>query len=235
MISTAMPAGAFARGGLRSLAMLGVIALPAMLPAQSRRIQPLFEIFATYSRPPLPGAVADAYAASGGVRAGAGVGAAVGVMIRHVEVAGFYEIATTSLVRPSTSADSRDFTRYTGGLRAELPLPEFGAQFRGLVSGSVFVQSLGRTVVRERVGALPPRAPPPAVSFVTVSQSEAFGGRLEAGVEHRGFIGTTWFVTGGVALAGAGNGLWTANSERRGGVGFTPLVTLGLRTRDWAR
>ena len=46
--------------------------------AVAQRVQPLFELFATYGRPALAGSVADAYAASGGVRAGGGVGAAVG-------------------------------------------------------------------------------------------------------------------------------------------------------------
>ena len=209
--------------------MLGLAAAPFALQAQSRKIEPLFEIFATFSRPPLAGAVADAYAPSGGVQAGAGVGAAAGIMAGHVEVSGFYEIATTSLARPSAATAARDFTRYTGGLRVELGLPELGAQFRGLVSGSAFLQSLGRTTVERRIGATP------AGGLVTVSQKQALGGRLEAGVEHRGFIGTTWFVTGGVAMAGAGNGLWSDNSDRRGGMGFAPLVTIGLRTRDWGR
>jgi hypothetical protein len=202
------------------------------LPAQARKIEPLFEIFATYSRPPLPGAVADAYAASGGVRAGAGVGAAVGVMIRHLEISGFYEIASTTL-----GADgSEDFTRSTGGVRAELALPEFGPQFRGLISASAFVQALGKTVVAQRPEFVPqPQAPGAAVGFANVSQRDALGARLEAGIEHRGFIGTTWFATGGVTMAGAGNGAWTVNSSRRGGLGVAPIVTIGLRTRDWAR
>jgi len=53
------------------------------------------------------------------------------------------------------------------------------------------------------------------------------------GVEHRGFIGTTWFVTGGVAAAGAGSGSWQANTDRRGGIGVAPIATIGLRTRQW--
>ncbi len=232
MISPAMPRQVFTCRGVRRLAMLSIVALPLTLPAQSRKIEPLFEIFATYSRPPVPSAVADAYALSGGLQAGAGVGAAVGVMIRRTEISGFYEIASTSL-----GADgSRDFTRSTGGLRAEFALPEFGAQFRPLFSASAFVQSLGRTSVVQRPEFVTPVEPPAvAVGIANVSQQEAFGGRLEAGIEHRGFIGTTWFVTGGVTMAGAGNGAWTINSSRRGGIGVAPLVTLGLRTRDWAR
>ncbi len=229
MIRSVTAAPLAAMRSLGTVAFLGLITVPLALSAQSRRIEPLFEIFATFSRPPLASAVADAYAPSGGIQAGAGVGAAAGVMIRKVEVSGFYEIATTSVARPSNATTARDFTRYTGGLRVELALPEVGAQFRGLISSSVFLQSLGRTTVERQLGATP------TGGLVTVSQTQALGGRLEAGVEHRGFIGTTWFLTGGVAMAGTGGGLWTSNSDRRGGVGFTPLVTLGLRTRDWAR
>ncbi len=232
MPSSANSRYAYGRSVLHRLVVCGGVLVPLALPAQSRKIEPLFEIFATYSRPPLAAAVADAYAPGGGVRAGAGVGAAVGVMIRHLEVSGFYEIATTSLV----ADDSRDFTRYTGGLRAELALPEFGAQFRGLISASAFVQALGKTVVSMRPELVPqPPAPGMAIGFVQVSQRNALGGRLEAGIEHRGFIGTTWFATGGLTMAGAGSGNWTLNSSRRGGLGVAPIVTVGLRTRDWAR
>ena len=232
MIASTRYSNAPAGRGIRQLAIISVIFLPLTLRAQSRTVEPLFEIFATYSRPPVPAAVADAYALSGGLRAGAGVGAAVGVMIQRIEISGFYEIASTSL-----GADgSRDFTRYTGGLRAEFALPEFGAQFRPLISASAFVQSLGRTSVSQRPEFLPLVEPPAVtIGFTDVSQKEALGGRLEAGVEHRGFIGTTWFVTGGVTMAGAGSGAWTNNSGRRGGIGVAPLVTVGLRTRDWAR
>jgi hypothetical protein len=214
----------------RHIAVLALLAAPLPLAAQGRKVAPLFEIFATYSRPPLASAVADAYSLSGGLKAGAGVGAAVGVSMRNVELAGFYEIATTSLAQPVSAGDSRDFTRKAAGVRLEVELATIGAQFRGLVSGSAFLQSLGRAQVEGRLANGQPTA-----TLVTVSQSEALGGRIEAGVEHRGFINTVWFVTGGVSMAGAGRGAWRENTDRRGGFGAVPIVTLGLRTRDWSR
>jgi len=192
--------------------------------AVAQRVQPLFELFATYGRPPLAGSVADAYAPSGGVRAGGGVGAAVGAMIGRVEVAGFYELGSATVARRAAPDRTADFTRRAAGLRVELPLPELGAEFRGLISGSLFVQTLDSVLVTS--------ASDPTISR-GVAQRRAPGARVELGVEHRGFIGTTWFVTGGVAAAGAGSGSWQANTDRRGGIGVTPIATIGLRTRQW--
>ena len=205
--------------------LLGCVGSLSLAPvASGQRVQPLFELFATYGRPALAASVADAYAPSGGVRAGGGVGAAVGAMIGRVEVAGFYELGAASVARQVSSSRSGDFTRSAAGLRIELPLPELGADFRGLLSGSVFMQKLDSVLVG--------RNDLPALSR-GVAQKRAPSGRVEVGVEHRGFIGTTWFVTGGVAAAGAGSGSWQNNTERRGGIGVAPIVTIGLRTRQW--
>ena len=204
------------------LACSASVSLPSMLSAQS--VQPLFELFATYGRPALAPSVADAYARAGGVSAGGGVGAAVGAMIGRFEVAGFYELGTASVVRRANADRPADFTRSAAGLRMELPLPELGRQFRGLLSASLFVQQLDSVSV-------------PGVSATApiqgVAQRMAPGGRVEVGVEHRGFIGTTWFATGGLAMAGAGSGRWQAATDRRGGIGVAPIITLGLRTRQW--
>ncbi len=200
------------------------IAVLAGRDAGAQRVEPLFELFATYGRPALAPSVADAYAPSGGVRAGGGVGAAVGALVGGVEIAAFYEFASASLARAASPGTPRDLTRSVAGLRLEAPLFELGRQFRSIVSASVFVQTLDDVTVA--------RASAPTQSL-TVSQTAAIGARAELGVEHRGFIGTTWFVTGGVAAAGAGRGAWQENTTRRGGIGVAPIVTLGLRTRTW--
>jgi len=201
-----------------------LLALIAGVDAEAQRVKPLFEIFATYGRPALAASVADAYAPSGGIRAGGGVGAAVGALVGGVEIAGFYEFGSATIARAASSGTPRDLTRSAAGLRLEAPLVELGREFRGIVSGSVFVQTLDDVTVA--------RASAPTQSL-TVSQTAAIGARAELGVEHRGFIGTTWFVTGGVAAAGAGRGAWQENTTRRGGIGVAPIVTLGLRTRTW--
>jgi hypothetical protein len=192
--------------------------------AVAQRVQPLFELFATYGRPALAPSVADAYALSGGVRAGGGVGAAVGAMIGRVEVAGFYELGSASVARRATPDRPTDFTRNTIGLRFELPLAELGREFRGMLSGSLFAQTLDSVLVAPTSVGGPLRS---------VAQRRAPGGRIEAGVEHQGFLGTTWFVTGGLAAAGAGSGRWQAQTTRRGGIGVAPIVSVGLRTREW--
>jgi len=192
--------------------------------AVAQQVQPLFELFATYGRPALPSSVASAYAPAGGIRAGGGVGAAVGALIGHVEIAGFYELGTASVARRTVTDRPRDFTRSTAGLRVEVPLPELGREFRGLVSGSLFVQELDTAYVADAFTPTTVRA---------VAQRRAPGARVEVGVEHRGFIGTTWFLTGGVVAAGAGSGSWETATDRRGGIGVAPIITLGLRTRQW--
>ena len=199
-------------------------AAPSVAAAQQGSpVKPLFEMFATYGRPPVPTAVAEAYAPAGGIRAGGGVGGAVGVMLRHVELAAFYEFGTASVAR-STAGSARDFTRSVTGLRLEVPLMEFGSSFRGLTSASAFMQTMEEVTVPRATGT----------GVLSLTQRQAIGGRLELGVEHHGFLGSTWFATGGVAFAGAGSGRWQENTTLRGGVGIAPVVTLGLRTRGWA-
>ena len=211
--------------GRRTAAVLTCIVALAQAPsAGAQRVQPLFELVATYGRPALAPSVADAYAAGGGVRAGGGVGAAVGAMIGRVEVAGFYELGSASIARRAAPDRPADFTRSTMGLRFELPLPELGREFRGLLSAGLFVQTLDSVLVAPASVGGPLRS---------VAQRNAPGGRIEGGIEHRGFLGTTWFVTGGVAAAGAGSGRWQAQTTRRGGIGVAPIVSLGLRTREW--
>jgi hypothetical protein len=211
------------RSLLRTSAWLfaGSVLLAPAVSGQS--VRPLFELFGTFGRPALAPSVAEAYAPSGGVQAGGGVGAAVGAMIGRFEVAGFYELGTASVARRVAPGRPTDFTRSTGGLRVELPLPELGAEFRGLISASLFVQTLDSVLV----------SPDGAGGFRAASQRLAPGGRFEVGVEHRGFVGTTLFVTGGVAAAGAGSGRWQNLTPRRGGIGVAPIVTIGLRTREW--
>lgn len=217
-----------ARSDLRGIctvsALACIVALVYAPAAAAQRVQPLFELFATYGRPALAPSVADAYAAGGGVRAGGGVGAAVGAMIGRVEVAGFYELGSASLARRASPDRPADFTRSTLGMRFELPLAELGGEFRGLLSGSLFVQTLDSVLVAPATAGGPVRA---------VAQRNAPGGRIEAGIEHRGFLGTTWFVTGGLAAAGAGSGRWQAQTTQRGGIGVAPIVSVGLRTREW--
>jgi hypothetical protein len=203
---------------------VALFTMVAAIDAEAQRVKPLFELFATYGRPALAPSVADAYAPSGGVRAGGGVGAAVGALVGGVEIAGFYEFGSATIARAASSGAPRDLTRSVAGLRLEAPLFELGRDFRSIVSGSLFVQTLDDATVA--------RASAPTQSL-NVSQSAALGARAELGVEHRGFIGTTWFATGGVAAAGAGRGAWQDNTTRRGGIGVTPIVTLGLRTRSW--
>jgi hypothetical protein len=207
-----------------------LLSVPLAVRAQPGPTRPLFEIFGTYSRPALAPSVADAYAPAGGVQPGAGVGAAVGAVIGGAELAGFFEYGSASLRRASKGVES-DFTRRVGGVRIEVPLVELGGGYRGLLSGSLFVQQLALTRVPDAInrgGLITSTAP-----LVSVGQRVAPGARLELGVEHRGLIGTTVFVTGGVAMAGAGRGAWQDNTTRRGGVGFAPMVTVGLRTREW--
>jgi len=203
------------------------LAMPAPLSAQQRGIKPLFEVFGTFSAPPLAPAVRDVYALGGGVRAGGGVGVAAGLMVGRVEVAGFYEGATTTLDGPAQPGSTRGFGRTAIGLRLETLLLESGRGFRLIATTSAFRQELERVAVPPAPSsmALPPR---------DVTQ-QAWGGRLEAGVEHRGFIGSSWFVTGGVTMATAGTGRWTEISTARGGLGVQPIVTVGVRTRDWGR
>jgi hypothetical protein len=149
------------------------------------------------------------------------VGAAAGVRIGPVEVAGFYEIGSASVARGASGRPS-DFTRNSLGARFEVPLPELGREFRGLLSASLFQQTLDSVVISPTVGATR-----------SLSQERAYGGRVELGLEHRGFIGTTWFVTGGLAAARGGAGNWRRYSVDRGGLGVAPIVTIGLRTREW--
>jgi len=221
-----MSSTAVHRRSSRSVTMCRVILLTliAVVDSEAQRVKPLFEIFATYGRPALAASVADAYAPSGGIRAGGGVGAAVGALVGGVEIAAFYEFGSASIARAASSGTPRDLTRSAAGLRLEAPLAELGREFRGIVSGSLFVQTLDDVTVA--------RASAPTQSL-TVSQTGAIGARAELGVEHRGFIGTTWFVTGGVAAAGAGRGAWQENTTQRGGIGVAPIITLGLRTRTW--
>jgi len=167
--------------------------------------------------------VAEAYALAGGVRAGGGVGVALGAMIGRVEVAGFFELGTSAVAQRVAPGRPRDFARTAGGLRLELPLPEFGAGFRGLVSSSLFVQTLDSVLV----------APNGSGGFRSAAQHTAPAGKFELGVEHRGFGSTTLFLTGGITAAGAGRGQWQDLATRRSGIGVAPIITFGLRTRQW--
>jgi hypothetical protein len=201
-----------------------LITLLAGVDAGAQRVQPLFELFATVGRPALAASVADAYAPAGGVGVGGGIGAAVGALIGGVEIAGFYELGSASVARAARPNTPRDLTRSALGLRMEAPLFTLGREFRSIVSGSIFVQKMDDIAVA--------RASNPTETL-QVAQRDAIGARAELGVEHRGFIGTTWFVTGGVMAAAAGSGSWQENTTRRGGIGVVPIATLGLRTRTW--
>ena len=207
-----------------TLCRVTLLTLLAGVDAGAQRIQPLFELFATVGRPALAASVADAYAPAGGVGVGGSIGAAVGVLIGGVEIAGFYELGSASVARAARPGIPRDLTRSALGLRMEAPLFTLGREFRSIVSGSIFVQKMDDITVA--------RASDPTQTL-QVAQRDAIGARAEFGVEHRGFIGTTWFVTGGVTAAGAGSGSWQENTARRGGIGVVPIATLGLRTRTW--
>jgi hypothetical protein len=208
-----------------SATMLLPRAIPAQ-PSQRTRVSPLFEVFGTYSKPPLASAVREAYAAGGSLRAGGGLGIAVGVLLNsRVEVAAFYEAATASLSGTSLSDGRKSFGRNTIGMRIEAPVADLGEDFHLLISGSAFHQAL------EEV-SFPILITPNSVTFRNLTQ-RALGGRIEAGVEHRGFIGTTWYATAGLTMAGAGSGLWKEDFITPSGLGFAPIVTVGLRTRQW--
>jgi hypothetical protein len=209
------------------------LAAPGLLAQASERakVTPLFEVFGTYSRPPLADAVTAAYAPYGGVNPGGGLGVAAGVLLySRIEIAGFYEGATSSLRGSAlTNGSRRNFGRTAIGLRIEVPVARLANDFHLLVSGSAFHQELERVTVPAG-GSVP--------GTIGLAQ-RAFGGRMEAGIEHRGFIGTTWYVTGGVTIAGEGTGWQRPDAtpplavDSGNGIGVAPIITVGLRTRGW--
>jgi hypothetical protein len=192
--------------------------------SEKAKVTPLFEVFATYSRPPVSSSLRDVLAPAGTLEPGGGLGVAVGILLfSRFEIAGFYEGATASLRRVG-GAGNVDVGRNNIGLRVEVPVLKLPNDFHLLLSGSAFRQEL-----EDFSAPLP--TPNPGGAATLFVQQRALGGRLEAGIEHRGFIGTTWFVTGGITMAGAGRGLSGAVSDR--GIGVQPIATVGLRTRGW--
>ena len=216
---------------LAALFLLSAIVAPSCAGAQKPRIKPLFEVFGTFSAPPLAAPVRDAYAFGGGVRVGGGAGLAVGALAGRYEIAGFYEGASSAVRRPDLSGASRSFGRNAIGLRVESRLVELGRNFGLMASSSLFHQTLERVAI-----TVPAPSPGGGADRVVDVGQRAWGGRVEVGIEHRGFLDTNWFVSSGATMAGAGTGRWTnvsGPSSARNSIGVTPIITLGVRSRTW--
>lgn len=222
------PLRATFRRALAPIIGLALVAAPLLAQdAPGPRVSPLFEVFGTWSRPPFADGPREAYELGGTVQGGGGLGLAVGVLLwSRVEVAGFYEGGTAALSGTTITGSRVSLGRNAAGLRVEVPVLDLGRGFHVLLSGSVAQQQL------ERVTFSAP-SPGSGTAQVTLSQ-RALGGRVEAGLEHRAFFGTTWFATGGVTMAGSGTGAWQSVTPTRGGTGMAPIVTVGVRTRSWS-
>ncbi len=204
----------------RAALLVGAMAVLAPVAALPAQLRPVFEVYGTWSDGTTGRGADGVYERLGGLRPGAGMGLGVGVMTRDFDVVAFGE---TGGLRTRGIAGAgvmpHEFTRTTFGARVEVPV--------------VFVQQLDRVDVVDGPLAGTLRVASPGEAGARPLETRSLGGRLEAGVEHRGFFDTGWFLLGGVAAIGGARGTVTGFTGDAGGLRLVPTLTLGVRSRGW--
>lgn len=209
------------------------IAIAALLHGAplAAQLRPVFEVAGSWAGNATGRAGDAAYARLGDVRAAPTIGLGVGLMFRGFDVVAFGETGAVPVRGVANASGSLDLTRNTFGLRVERPLARLPGGFRALGAVSALWQEFEPTSVRVSPGALVPvsAGEPDALRL----DAQSWGGRLEVGVEHQGFLGTAWFLLAGATavrdLGGSARTLGATGDGWRA----VPTVTLGVRSRGW--
>lgn len=217
------------RAAVAAAALACAVAAPA-----AAQVRPVFELAATGAGNATGRAGDATYERLGDVRPGATLGLGVGLMFRRVDVMVFGETGAVP-VRGVVAPDARrDLTRNTFGLRVETPLAVLPQGFRAVGAVSALWQEFEPLSVRVPADVAAPIVPVVAGEPGSVRlDAQAWGSRLELGVEHRGFLGTAWFVLAGATFLRDAGGSARTLSTAREGWSAVPTVTLGIRSRGF--
>jgi hypothetical protein len=217
--------------------LLVLVALVAIVTGVAgAQVRPIFEVYATATGNTVGRAGDAAYARLGDVRGSPALGLGLGVMGRGFDVVLFGETGSVPIRGIAAPEATTELTRNAVGLRIERPLFRLPAGFAALGAVSGLWQEFEPVAVRGTTPA--PDAPLVPITAGTPGSvrldAQAWGGRLEVGVEHRAFLGSAWYLLGGVTAMrdGGGSAADLAGGTARGWRAV-PVISLGVRSRGW--
>lgn len=219
------------RGVAARMAALVIAAVPMRLDAQ---VRPVVEVYVTATDNTIGRAGDATFARLGEVRPSPALGLGAGLMFGGLDVIAFGETGAVPVRGAGGGAGTLDLTRNAFGVRLERPLARLPRGFSALGAVSGLWQEYEPVRVRGPVDRVTPLELPARDDPNTVRlDAQAWGGRLELGIEHRGFLGSAWMLLAGVTALRDVGGNARDFTTTAAGWRAVPSVTLAVRSRGW--